>query len=253
MLQDHHVIETPEQMPLQLEVAGIGSRFLAIAIDTMIQIAVGLAAVLVLFLIGAGRMAQIAPDFVNWYLGAMIVLAFLLLYGYYAIFEVLWNGQTPGKRIIGIRVVKDTGRPLTAGETIGRNLMRVVDQLPAFYGIGCICALCTKQHKRLGDLLVGAILVRENKLQNMQPVWHASQSASETPIVTTGLTAADLALIDAFLSRRESLDGRVRRVTATQILDRLKTRLPEDADLRGTPESVLEALSVQMRSSGRLL
>ena len=83
--------------------------------------------------------------------------------------------------------------------------------------------------------------------------WHAAPQATDTPIITTGLNGADLALIDAFLSRRESLEGRVRRATASQILDRLKERLPEDADLRGTPESVLEALSVQMRSSGRLL
>ena len=240
-------------MPLELNVAGIGSRFLAIAIDTLIQIGVALFALLIGLLIGITGLTQSAPDLGNWYIGGLIVLAFLLLYGYYAIFEVLWNGQTPGKRIIGIRVIKDTGRPLTAGETIGRNLMRVVDQLPSFYGVGCICALCTKQHKRLGDLLVGAILVRESKLQDMQPVWHAAPQATDAMITTTGLTAADLALIDAFLSRRESLEGRIRRATASQILDRLKERLPEDADLRGTPESVLEALSVQMRSSGRLL
>jgi hypothetical protein len=141
---------------------------------------------------------------------------------------------------------------LTTGETIGRNLMRIIDQLPALYGIGCISALCTKQHKRLGDLLVGAILVRESKLQDMQPVWHAPQTTSETMIVTSGLAASDLALIDAFLSRRHSLDERIRRTTATQILDRLKERLPADADLRGTPESILEALSVQMRSTGRM-
>lgn len=239
-------------MPLHLNVAGIGSRFLALAIDTLIQIGIGLGGVLVLFFIGLADIASIVPGFVNWYLAFLGLLSFLLLYGYYAIYEVLWNGQTPGKRIIGIRVIKNTGRPLTAGETIGRNLMRIIDQLPAFYGIGCVSALCTKQHQRLGDLLVGAILVRENKLQDMQPVWHAPQTASDSVIVTTGLTTADLALIDAFLSRRASLDDRVRRTTATQILDRLKERLPADADLRGTPESILESLSVQMRSSGRM-
>ena len=107
--------------------AGIGSRFLAIAVDTLIQIGIGLVALIVVGLLGTvGVLSAIRQSSV-WLVAGLVILIFLLMYGYFAVFEIIWNGQTPGKRIAGIRVVKDSGRPLTAAETIGRNLLRIVD------------------------------------------------------------------------------------------------------------------------------
>src|SRR5580658_8826695 len=149
VLFDKHTIETPEQIRLEFAVAGIGSRFLALAIDTLIQIGLGLVVLLVVFL------SRTAGAFINlsgqWGVALLIAAVFLLIYGYFACFEILWNGQTPGKRIIGLRVVKNSGRPLTPAETIGRNLMRIVDQLPVFYAVGVIAALINSENKRLGD------------------------------------------------------------------------------------------------------
>ena len=122
-------IETPEQTPLEFAIAGIGSRFLAMMIDTLIQIAIG-----VVIGVGGGlllSLLKIGGELSSlWIIAIMIVFFLVLLYGYFAIFEAIWNGQTPGKRKMGIRVIKDSGRPITPAESVARNLLRLVDQLP---------------------------------------------------------------------------------------------------------------------------
>jgi len=252
LLSDQHTIETPEQISLDLAVAGIGSRFLALALDTLIQVLVGLVTLLALALMAyTGLLSRIAA-LNNWVIAGVLLSGFLLYYGYFAIFEILWNGQTPGKRYVGIRVIKDSGRPLTAGETIGRNLMRIVDQIPAFYAVGIIAALLNRKHQRLGDLLVGAVLVRESSLAELKPLWRpldADVPMSNRFVDTSGLTSEDLTLVDAFLARRHSLSEDVRGVMASQIVARLRAKLPEAMLFEGTSESILEALSYHKRSS----
>jgi len=241
-------------MSLHLAVAGIGSRFLAIAVDTLIQILVLLVTILVLGLLGYSGSLSAMGEYSNWILAAYGAFVFVLFYGYFAIFEILWSGQTPGKRYVGIRVIKDSGRPLTAGETIGRNLMRIIDQLPVFYAVGILVALLNSQHKRLGDLLAGSILVREASLAELKPLWQAPVDASSAGVQlnTSALTAADLVLIDAFLARRHSLNADIRQATASQIVERLRAKLPVELDTNGPAESILEALSYHMRSTGHL-
>ena len=233
-------------MSLHLPVAGIGSRFLALAIDTLFQIFWVVVLVLILSILGPGTLGERG----NWVLAAVIVVIFLLYYGYFAVFEILWSGQTPGKRIVGIRVIKDSGRPLTAGETIGRNLMRIIDQLPAFYAVGILVALLNRQHQRLGDLLVGSILVREAELKDLKSMWHApTDAAPGRHVDTSGLTPEDLNLIDAFLARRYSLTAGVRSSMAAQIFSRLRPKLPTDLDAADSVEQILETLSYNKRST----
>src|SRR5580658_757341 len=109
-LSDKHTIETPEQMPLEFTVAGIGSRFLALAIDTLLQIGVGLLLLIVVAVLGSTGALLGLRAHILWLLALAGAIIFLLMYGYFACFEILWSGQTPGKRMIGIRVVKDSGR-----------------------------------------------------------------------------------------------------------------------------------------------
>ena len=132
---DKLTIETPEQTALEFAVAGIGSRFLAIFIDVLIQSGATIAAMFVFMVISAS-LAMGGSKAGQWALAFFLLFYFLLYFGYYALFEIIWNGQTPGKRRIGIRVIKDDGRPLTPAESIGRNLMRIVDWPLAFYGVG---------------------------------------------------------------------------------------------------------------------
>lgn len=239
---------------MQLPVAGIGSRFLALALDTLVQVGMALVLFLVMYFATIAFPQLVIGGIVGPWIGAVLIFfAFVIYYGYFAIFEALWNGQTPGKRAVGIRVMKDTGRPLTVGETIGRNLMRIIDQMPGFYAVGIVCAVVNSQHKRLGDMLVGAVLVRESELTNARPVWHAPQQAAPTADVSgVTITAVELKLIDTFLTRRHSLDLPVRQRMAIQILTKLNIELPADKSLTGPTETILEAIAYQKRSTGHM-
>src|SRR5271170_7680094 len=137
---DKLTIDTPEQTSLEFPLAGIGSRFLAMAADTAIQVVVGFVFFVALALaVPALRFfGSVAPQ---WAIAAMIIGFFLIYYGYFAFFEAAWNGQTPGKRYAQLRVMKDDGRPINAYDAIARNLLRIVDQLPVFYGIAILSVI----------------------------------------------------------------------------------------------------------------
>ncbi len=249
-LFDKHTIDTPEQLRLDFVIAGIGSRFLAIAIDTLIQTGIFIASFIVL---GLGGLAFASGGAGNgiWVGAIFVFTAFLILYGYFAIFEILWNGQTPGKRTMGIRVIKESGRPLTAGETIGRNLMRIVDQLPGFYAIGIAAAVLNSRNMRLGDMLTGAIVVRESSLAALRPAWQTATTSPQEPLLgACGLSAEDLALIDSFLNRRSELSVDVRVRMARQILAKLQAKLPIGEVPEVLTESTLESLARERRSVG---
>jgi uncharacterized RDD family membrane protein YckC len=250
---DQHTIETPEQMSLDLPLAGIGSRFLAIAVDTLIQIGIFLVALIVVGFLGAYDLLPNIQRFSTWLVAGLVFLIFLLMYGYFAIFEIIWNGQTPGKRIAGIRVVKDSGRPLTAAEAIGRNLLRIVDNLPGLYALGMLVALLNPKNKRIGDLIAGSIVIREASLSELKPVWQApapEAARSTPPLGGAKLSIEDLSLVDTFLNRRHNLAPDVRSRMAHQILDRLKPKLllPEDGNT--SAEFILESLAYERRSTG---
>src|SRR5216110_2065798 len=137
---DTLVIETPERVPLHFALASIGNRFIACAIDHAIQV-VTLIAVVILFLIVAdvsnvGNRLTSAP---KWVIALLIILIFVLFAGYFAFFEWIWNGQTPGKRWLKLRVIREDGRPIGFFEAVVRNLLREFDILPfPFYSIGLI-------------------------------------------------------------------------------------------------------------------
>lgn len=239
-------------MSLDLPMAGIGSRFLAMIIDSLIQFGAGLLAGLVLGLLGAYGAFSALRQYSIWLVAAFGVAVFLLMFGYFAFFEIIWNGQTPGKRVVGIRVVKDSGRPLTPSESIGRNLLRIVDQLPAFYAIGVLVALLNAQNKRLGDFIAGSIVIREASLSELKPVWQTAGAAprSLAPLGAAKLSTEDLGLIDTFLNRRHNLTPDVRSRMAYQILNRLKPKLLlQDGD-SSPAESILESLAYERRSVG---
>jgi uncharacterized RDD family membrane protein YckC len=250
LLFDKHTIDTPEQLRLDFAVAGIGSRFLALAIDTLIQMAVAVVAIIVLAMVGVSGALALRGQSSVWLLALISVLFFLLFFGYFAFFEILWNGQTPGKRAIGIRVVKDSGRPLTAAESIGRNLLRIVDQLPGFYAIGIVVAILSSSNKRLGDLVAGSIVVRESSLAEIKPVWQTMPAETGPLLGGNALSVEDLALLDAFLNRRNDLAPEVRSRMAAQILNQLRPKLPSTLDPRFSTESILEFLAWERRSAG---
>jgi uncharacterized RDD family membrane protein YckC len=246
---DKLTIDTPEQTSLEFPIAGIGSRFLAIALDTAIQ-----ASVFAVLGLALGLLAITLPTkrfglSEQWVIAIFVVLLFFLYYGYFAIFEVIWNGQTPGKRTVRIRVIKESGRPITPSESVARNLMRIVDQLPFFYGIGIASAVISKQNKRLGDLVAGTIVVHERTLQDIKPLWEAPKNPGTVKYGSERLSPEEFALIESFLNRRNALEPDVRYRMAEQIATRIKGRLAiQPADMLSS-EKLLEAIASERRAN----
>ena len=250
---DKLTIETPEQTALDFAIAGIGSRFLALAMDTLIQMLAGLV-VGVGGSILIGVIATAVPTAAVWGFAILILFFFLLYFGYFAIFEIVWNGQTPGKRKAGIRVIKDSGRPLTPAESIARNLLRIVDWLPAFYAVGIVSSLLTKENKRLGDLVAGSLVVRETSFSDLKPAWQTAEvpvGQAIAPLSAGDLSLEDFALIDSYLNRRLDLEPDVRFRMAEEILRRLRPKLTLPADNVLSTEKILETLAYERRATGR--
>jgi uncharacterized RDD family membrane protein YckC len=149
-------IETPENVTLVFDLAGPGARMGAYLIDFIIRVLVGWALSWVVLLV--------FPILgVDLPLGVFLVGWFLLEWGYGALFEGLWRGRTPGKKYFRLRVIKDVGTPINFYDAAIRNLLRAADILPIGYGVGLICMTATRQLQRIGDLVAGTIVVREDQ------------------------------------------------------------------------------------------
>ena len=194
----------------------------------------------------SGRLSRTAG---LWFAAGAIFFYFALYFGYFALFEIFWNGQTPGKRLIGIRVIKDSGRPLNTVEVIGRNLMRIVDQLPSFYVVGIITALCNTQSKRVGDFVAGSMVVQDRGIKETERPWEHSPARTETPVFTgvKQITSEEVTLIDAYLARRNDLELGTRQRMASEIVERIGRRIVISTEQRRHPERTLEVLSHEYR------
>jgi uncharacterized RDD family membrane protein YckC len=245
---DKLTIETPEQIPLEFPLAGIGSRFLAIALDTLIQ---AVAFFVVFFSAGLilPTVTRWTPRAWTWVAAAIILSLFVLYSGYYALFEIFWNGQTPGKRLVRIRVIGDSGRPISPYEAIGRNLLRIVDQLPGFYVVGIISVFLTPQNKRLGDIVAGTVVVHEKAMLEAQPEFGTAAGARPASPQALQISSEELELIERFLQRRYDLSPEVRRQSAEHIAARVRARLGAAPDQSASAEDFLESLAREKRNS----
>lgn len=247
---DKLIIETPEQTSLDFPLAGIGSRFLAMAADTVIQGVVTGLLVLVVALATPGFL-WFGNLTTEWAWALVILVLFLLYAGYFAFFEAIWNGQTPGKRFAQLRVMKDDGRPISAYDAIARNLLRAVDSLPMLYGVGVISVLVSKNNKRLGDFVAGTVVVHEKTLEGARPFLETTRPVDGPVFNTAVITTDELRLIETFFSRRDSLDPGIRTSMAAQIARRIGEKL--NVRVVGWPqtEQFLESVLDQYRSTGR--
>ena len=249
-VSDKLTIETPEQTDLEFALAGIGSRFLALAFDTLVQVVAGIVVFFGAWLVGLYAATLFAPSSL-WIFALVLLFFFALYFGYFAIFEAIWNGTTPGKRIVRIRVIKDSGRPITPAESVARNLLRIIDQLPGFYGVGIVSALLNSRNKRLGDFVAGTVVVHERTLQDIKPVWQSSQPATTGTHRADRLTDEEFALVEAYLNRRGALALDVRYAMAARIANQLRPKLalPEGENL--PDEKLLETIANERRSNAR--
>jgi uncharacterized RDD family membrane protein YckC len=248
---DQVSVDTPEQIALEFSLAGIGSRFLALALDTLLQAV--LYVLVILLAVGMASLGRRLPAIPERWAPAMAVLILFCIYwGYFAVFEIFWHGQTPGKRAVGIRVVKDSGRPITAIEGIGRNLMRAVDGI-LFYTVGIITMLISSQNRRLGDYVAGTIVVHDRKSARIKPEWTAGTLplALNPSLAHSTVTDDDLIIIETFLNRRWDLGPAVRANTAIKISDRLQLKTGLVRDPGQTDEEFLEAVARKIRDQAR--
>jgi len=229
MLDELYTVETPEQVDLAYDVAGVGSRALAAFIDHLLVGVVILVGVVVLALLG---------DNLGITSGLLIVTligfgTFFLLCSYYVLFETLWNGQTPGKRALGLRMVQVGGRPIGFGASVIRNLLRPIDFLPGAYGLGFLVMFFDKRARRLGDMAAGAMAVRQRDALTLDSL--VQQPNAEKPSVPPAaqitipnlhaLQRSDMDLVDAFVRRRHTLTPDARARVAHAMLRPVQARL----------------------------
>jgi uncharacterized RDD family membrane protein YckC len=249
---DHLQIDTPEQISLELPLAGIGSRFLGLAIDTLLQFVLYIAAVLLLTIpVGSGLARYLAWIPANFVPALTILFIFCIYWGYFAFFEIVWKGQTPGKRLAKIRVIHQSGRPINVYEAIGRNLLRVIDGLPGIYGVGIVCMMISSQHRRVGDYVAGTVVVHEKPTRDTKPDWNTSVEISPVNSQLVQLTSEELVLIETYLHRRADLDLAVRDKTAYQIATRITQKTGLQRDPNQSLDDFLEAVARQVRDTAR--
>jgi uncharacterized RDD family membrane protein YckC len=213
-MNDEFRIETPESVSFGYDVAGIGSRFMAALVDSLLIVVIQVVVLLVSLAALSATPGDLASgQFGYWVVAALALLAFALLWGYYLFFEMMWNGQSPGKRWVGLRVIKDTGAPISLVDSAIRNLVRLVDFLPMYYGVGVIVMFFNDQARRLGDFAAGTLVVRERKdvtLESLVPAARRPRPGDqEQDLPGLGnLTTDDYDLIVRFLQRRYELANR---------------------------------------------
>jgi uncharacterized RDD family membrane protein YckC len=219
-------VRTAEAIAVRYELAGLGSRFLALTVDMAIQFGVA-AAVLTLvaiFAVPAGRaLAYARLDKTDYVLtiALLALAAFVLFFCYFIIFELVWSGQTPGKRALGIRVVRDEGFPVDLGAAVIRNLVRIVEFALGFYVLAALVTLISPENKRPGDFAAGTIVVRDRP--DDLPVLDAL--LRDDPEHDDGLAPEDRALIAQFLTRRVTLEPRAAAEIAARIAERVRPKL----------------------------
>ena len=216
-------IRTGEAIAIRYELAGLGSRFLAVVVDGVAQIVVLIAGAL-LFTWGAASLHAMLPKAANasaWLTAIAVLGAFVVVAGWFIAFELWWSGRTPGKRALGLRVVRDGGFPIDAGAAVVRNLVRLVEFAFGFYALSAISALLSKENKRLGDFAAGTIVVRDRAERPLDLDAYLARPARGE----TGLREADRVLIERFLARRGALDPSARADLAARIAARVRPTL----------------------------
>ena len=259
------IIETPERVPLAFALASIGNRFLAVAIDHFIQyLSMFLIAWALISLTGiGGAVENVGLDYVvsempKWTLAIMILVLFLVFAGYFIFFEWLWNGQTPGKKLLKLRVIREDGRPITLWEALARNLLRIFDAIPGFvlpiYSIGLIAIFANTRDQRIGDIIAGTVVVREREGEAPTFAEAFSDATGDSAFRRSAKMVAfeaniglvnesDMEVVESFLRRRWDLAEKQRLWMAWRVALPIMYKLKPKYDLEGfSYEGFLEEL-----------
>ena len=274
-MRDQLNIDTPELVDIELPVAGIGSRFIATLVDSLIWGAVFVFIVLVAFIV-IPALHLFARLSANWAIGIFFLIVFLMQWGYFTLFEAFNNGRTPGKSVAKIRVIHQSGRGISFVESLGRNLVRPIDYMPSMYAVGVLCVFVTKRHQRLGDLVAGTLVVRDRQAEMPQWVGTAQWTGTSTRTITgpaltaespispphlrvslpapalAKLSVPDLQVVEGFFARRLDMDLATRSTLAGKIATALCAKSGLEIPPETNVETFLEAVAHQLREMGRM-
>jgi uncharacterized RDD family membrane protein YckC len=237
--EDRLALDTPEGIQLELTLAGVGSRFTAALIDFLIEAAILLALALVL-----GYGVGVDPADSGYALAIWAVGFFVVFTGYNTAFEVLNSGRTPGKRRNGLRVVRESGAPVTFASSAVRNVLRIIDFLPAWYLVGITSILITRRNQRLGDLAAGTLVVRERRALPQE--YNPSPRAQTPAWDASAIRQDEVDAVVTFLARRSSLPSGARAQVAAELASRLRPKVGGLVDAP-TDELFLERLVAAKR------
>jgi uncharacterized RDD family membrane protein YckC len=230
---DHIEITTPEGFSLQLVLAGLGSRSAAAIVDTLIIVIFSVLAYIPLWNSDAPLPARIVLQ----------VMPLILFFGYHIAFETLGRKQSPGKRLMRLRIVRTDGSPMSGTGSLIRNLMRIVDFLPFAYLVGIATVFSSASNQRVGDIVAGVVVVMEPKAGGA----HATAPLPATVALPEGwdvsaVTDEEIAMMTQFMARRDSLDTGSRGTIGLRLASRIEAKVsrpPQHMTSEETIETVL--------------
>ena len=270
---DQLSIETPELVGIEMPVAGIGSRFVALLVDYLIWFIALILFIFILSLIGPS-LAHFGKLGGKWATALAIFALFLWFWGYFTLFEAFWDGRTPGKRLAKIRVIQRSGRGIGLFESMTRNLLRIVDQFPLVYAVGAVTIFLTRDHQRLGDLAAGTLVVHER--ENLSAPSQAAGSRTFTAGIfdlpderpaqggarslhvdfpasgVQRMETADLEVLEGFFARRLDFSMEVRAELAQRIAGAIRAKTGLEPPAGMGPEAYLEEIATQFRDMARM-
>jgi uncharacterized RDD family membrane protein YckC len=215
MISEALPIETPEGITFTYELASLSDRGKAFVVDLLIRVAVVIVVgVLFMVFLGPALLAGV---------GLWLIIAFLVEWGYYVLFEMIWDGQSPGKRLFELRVVKTAGHPIGFYESALRNLLRAADIIPLTYATGVLSILCTRRFQRLGDLAADTIVVHEKKAWFGPQAPRGGVALPQPDLRGVALSNRERRLLQEFVMRKDRLHPD-RREELAEILARAYSR-----------------------------
>lgn len=210
-------ILTPENVYVEYELAGLGSRFAAFCIDLLIQI--GLIVLILLgMLLGGVSFRNVDQGFQqgnSLIIAVSIAIIFIVMFGYFILFELAMNGQTPGKKALKLRAIRQNGEPLGIWDSFLRNILRIADMLPSLYLAGALFIMFTRDYKRIGDFAANTVVVRVKKNVPLPALTdllrkgiEEDEDESSAAINIYPVNNFEYGVLKEFLARADKLGGR---------------------------------------------
>lgn len=224
-------VATGESVAFSFELAGLGSRFVAVGIDLAIQVGVLVAALVAFAFVGALLGPAASAPLGKSARAVLIAVAsfalFALFFGYFIVFEAAWGGRTPGKRLLGIRVVRDGGFPVDPTSAVVRNVVRILEVGLGFYALSAIATLASPQNRRFGDMAAGTIVVRDGRYERTQgrSLADLRRADERDDAVVAALTGPERDLVRRYALRRASLGHQARADVAARIASSVRPKL----------------------------